>query len=244
MNDTESDRGDRDCDEDAFLEALNNVAIPEELVSCLLNIPEMARGGDRAFPILDHPSPETQNLETQKTVMRGPFSHGLTWKRGGLVVVVAASLLGVMVSWRWLEVMDDSRVPAVALGNREGDGVDRSERASTAEGESVSTQEAPSSSAETIEQRLVDIDARGDLLRASLEQMSDRVEFSELRRRFLTTVRCLPAREHHALALAVAAETKLQWSGSSGAVMETLREVASHFPETRGGELANNLLSY
>ena len=57
MNDTESDSGNRDFDEDAFIEALKKVSIPEGLVSSLLSIPTMEQGDDRVFPIVDPPKP-------------------------------------------------------------------------------------------------------------------------------------------------------------------------------------------
>ena len=259
MNDTESDSGNRDFDEEAFIEALKKVSIPEGLVSSLLSIPTMEQGDDRVFPIVDPPSLETQKLETQEletqeletqeletqeTVTRGPLSQGPTWKRLGLGVVVAASLLGVLVGWRWLLVREDGHVPPVEIAKGGGREAERIGQPPGTDGETLARADVQSFSTEAMDQRLLDLEVRGDLLRASLEQMSVQEELSELRRRYLTTVRRLPAREHHALALALAAETKIQWSGSSEAVLETLQEVASHFPETRGGQLASNLLSH
>lgn len=244
MNDTESDSGNRDFDEEAFIEALKKVSIPEGLVSSLLSIPTMEQGDDRVFPIVDPPSLETQKLETQETVTRGHLSQGLTWKRAGLAVVLAASLLGVLVGWRWLQVRDHGHVPPVEIAKGERGEAERMGQPPGTDGETLARADVQSFSTEAMDQRLSDLDARGDLLRASLEQMSVQEELSELRRRYLATVPRLPAREHHALALALAAETKIQWSGSSEAVLETLQEVASHFPETRGGQLANNLLSH
>jgi hypothetical protein len=232
MDETNSNEPLFELDDAALGQRLRDVQVPEQLRALLLSIPDSEDSGvSRAAMVGD---------------TRAWYS------RMGLVATVAATGLAAVFAWHYFgnsardaELAGQKSTPTgtEALSQNQ---VDRFG------GDSTGSTKQLSKDAEH-DAWLAQQHARRETLRAELAA----IELEEIERHYYTIQDQrlelmshrlprhgqLPESEVVALAFALSGETMHQWAGATPVVRETLEQVVRVLPDTKGSELAKQILS-
>jgi hypothetical protein len=221
MNEPRPDIDDPDIDDVAMRERLCDVRVPHDLRARLLSIPGLEKS------VLEDPAPTRHRSSRWKP---------LVW-----VLASAAGLVASLLAWQYYEVVRHHSELA-----QQG----TSESKSTA---AASTEQVPSKSqsaipivepphAEQLKEWMADHQTRMDAIELEIAELQ-LVELEQRARQRSRDVEGLSRRERVALAYAVAGEVMHEWAGATPVVQEQLNQVVRVLPDTKGSQLALQILS-
>lgn len=209
-----------DMNDTALRQRVRDVAVPQDLRTKLLAIPE---------------------TDTPATLAPAVATNSGAWRsRTGWVVAFAAVALGSLSAWQYFGVVGDA--PDMALkGNGESNPTTIEQIGSQAS--EVNPTTAPSTGAWELKQWRDEHQARVEAIQSELAEFElHELELRRVKRQSQSVVG-LSHRETVALAYALSGETMHQWAGATPVVKEQLNQVVRVFPETKGSELASRILS-
>ncbi|MDP1563626.1 MAG: hypothetical protein Q8M16_19780 [Pirellulaceae bacterium] len=204
----------------ALSQRLRDVAVPSDLRAKLLAIPE---------------------TDTPATLSSAPTTNSVTWRhRTGWVVAFAAAALGSLVAWQYFGVEDNvSELVLKTNGEASPLTIEQFGPGSP----EANTTTSQSTEALELKQWLDEHQARVEAIQSELAEFElHELEHRRVKRQSQSIVG-LSHRETVALAYALSGETMHQWAGATAVVKEQLNQVVRVFPETKGSELASQILS-
>lgn len=194
--------------------------------------------------------PDSENSDVTRAAI--PSDSRVWYSRIGLLSTVAATGLAAVFAWQYFRTADLEAELAGQKSPATGPTAVSQTQADLLDGDSVDTTK-PLPNALEHDAWLAQHHERLETLRAELATM----ELEEIETRYYTlqnqTLETmsqrlqgngqLPESEVVALAFAVSGETMHQWAGATPVVQETLQQVVRVLPDTKGSELAKQVLS-
>lgn len=212
---------DPDIDDVAMKQRLCDVRVPHDLRARLLSIPDLEK------PVL-----EATALTPPRCLRR---------KQLGWVIAVAAGLVGSLVAWQYYEVVrHHSELAQQETSESELTTAEPPDQGPSKSQSAIPIVEPPH--AEELKEWMADHQTRMDAIELEIAELQ-LVELEQRARQRSRDVEGLSRRERVALAYAVAGEVMHEWAGATPVVQEQLNKVVRVLPDTKGSQLALQILS-
>lgn len=221
MNEPRPDIDDPDIDDVAMKQRLCDVRVPHDLRARLLSIPDLEKSVLQATAPTRHRSSR--------------------WKPLGWVVASAAGLVASLAAWHYYEVVrHHSELAQEGTSESELTTVEPTDQVPSKSQSAIPIVEPRH--AEELKEWMADHQARVDAIEREIAELQ-LMELEQRARQRSRDVEGLSRRERVALAYAVAGEVMHEWAGATPVVQEQLNKVVRVLPDTKGSQLALQILS-